>query len=114
MPFSNLPNGGGNDFNWFAIAMMMLVSLWGGFVNYLGRIKSGAVKHFNLIELAGEFAISSFAGLIVGLVLLAFDVNVVLTVSLAGVAGHAGARTMYLLDKIFEKEFASFAKRFTK
>lgn len=114
MPFSNLPSGGGNDFNWFAVAVMLALSLWGGFVNYLGRIKAGLVKRFDLVELAGELAISSFAGLVVGLILIAFEVDLAMTVALAGVAGHAGARTVYLLNKIFEERLVSLTNRIKK
>lgn len=113
MPFSNLPGGGG-DLNWFAIVMMVILSAWGGLVNYLGRLKSGLVKEFNLIELVGEFAISSFAGLTVGLIALSFDVHPLMTMALAGVAGHAGGRTVYFLDRLFQRRLTSLAKRINK
>lgn len=110
MPLSGLPQGGG-DANYITLVMMVFLSLWGGLVNYLGRIKSGIVKRFNLVELIGEFTISSFAGLLVGFVAIAFDVNAYVSLALAGVAGHAGGRTVYFLDKIFESKLESFSKK---
>lgn len=110
MPFSGLPQGG-SDANYITLVMMVVLSLWGGLVNYLGRIKSGVVKRFNLVELIGEFTISSFAGLLVGFIAIAFDVNPYVSLALAGVAGHAGGRTVYFLDKIFEARLESFSKK---
>jgi len=110
MPWSNLPQGGG-DLNWSAVLVMAFVSLWGGLVNYLGRLRSGAVKQFNVVELIGEFTISSFAGLLVGFVALAFNVHLLICMALAGVAGHAGGRTVYFLDAMFSKKLESLIKK---
>lgn len=110
MPLSNLPQGGG-DLNWFAIAMMLFLSLWGGLVNYLARIKSGVVKFFNIVELIVELTICSFAGITIGLIAFSFDVNPLMTYALVAVAGHAGGRTVYFLDRFFFKWLSSITKK---
>lgn len=110
MPLSNLPQGGG-DLNWFAVAMMFVLSVWGGTVNYLGRIKSGVIKRFDLLELIVELAICSFAGVTVGLIAFSFNVNPLMTFALVGVAGHAGGRTVYFMDRIFQKRLSSISKK---
>lgn len=109
MPWNNLPHGGG-DLNWFAVVMMFVMSAWGGFVNYLGRLKSGVVKKFDFIELAVELAICSFAGISIGLIAFAFDVNPLMTFALVAMAGHAGARTVHFMDKIFQNWLSSISK----
>lgn len=112
MPFSNLPSGGG-DFNWFAAAMMLVLSLWGGLVNYLGRIKSGVLKRFDVIELIAELTICSFAGITIGFIAMSFDVHPLMSFALAAVAGHAGGRTVYFMDRFFQKKLSSFSRRRT-
>jgi hypothetical protein len=114
MPFSNLPSGGGGDVNWFAVVMIFILSLWGGLVNYLTRVKSGAVKRFKFVELFCELIISSFAGLSVGLIAMSCNVDPLLTVSLSGIAGHAGARTVYFLDRTLRNRLALFSKQINK
>jgi hypothetical protein len=111
VPFSNLPSGGGGDVNWFAVVMIFILSLWGGLVNYLLRLKSGIVKIFNFFELFCELIISSFAGLLVGLIAIACNVDPLITLSLAGLAGNAGVRTVYFLDKIYKKRLASLSRQ---
>lgn len=110
MPFSGLPQGGG-DFNWFAALMMVVLSLWGGVVNYLGRFKAGVVKRFNVFELLVELAICSFAGVTIGFVALSFDVNPLMSYALAAIAGHAGGRTVYFVDKIYRIKLESIIKK---
>ena len=109
MPWSNLPQGGG-DLNWFAAAMMFVLSLWGGLVNYLGRVKSRVVKKFDLVELVIELTICSFAGVTVGLIAFSFSVSPLMTFALVGVAGHAGGRTVYFIDKMFQNRLAFLSK----
>ncbi len=111
MPMSGLPGG---DSGWLTYVLILLLSIWGGFVNYLGRIKAGVVKRFDLIELVGEFAISSFSGLLFGLIALSFNADSLMAMAIAGVAGHAGARAVYMLNSIFESKLTSLTKRVKK
>ena len=110
MPWSNLPQGGG-DLNWFAAVLMVFVSLWGGLVNYLMRIKSGVLKRFDLIELFVELIICSFAGVTIGLIAFAFKVDPLMAFALAGIGGHAGGRTIYFFNKFFLKKLHSLSKK---
>lgn len=113
MPFSNFPGGNG-DHNFFTYLLIVILSLWGGLVNYLGRIRSGAVTRFNLVELVGEFTISAFAGLTIGLIAMSFKVDPLMVLALGGVAGHAGGRTVYFLDRIFESRLKSLTDSVNK
>jgi hypothetical protein len=94
--------------------MMLALSLWGGFVNYLGRIKSGVVKRFDFIELIAELSICSFAGITVGFIAMSFDVHPFMSFALAAVAGHAGGRTVYFMDRFFQKKLAALSKNADK
>lgn len=106
MPFSNFPNLPNGDSGFFTSMMVVIMALWGGLVNYLTRIRKGAIE-FSLLELAIEFIISGFAGLVIGMIALALNVSPLFSLALGGIAGHAGARTMYFVNKYFEKKFVS-------
>jgi acyl-CoA synthetase (AMP-forming)/AMP-acid ligase II len=110
MPWNNLPQGGG-DFNWFAVLMMIVLSLWGGFVNYLSRFKAGVLKRFNIVELLIELVICSFAGVTIGFIALSFNVNPLMSYALAAIAGHAGGRTVYFADKIWRGKLKSISEK---
>ena len=43
---------------------MVILALWGGTASYLSRLKQNQALTFSLAELAGEWAISGFAGLL--------------------------------------------------
>lgn len=104
MPLSNIPPGGDN---WIAMVIMCAMSLWGGLINYLTRWKNGVVKSFNWIELAIELSVSSFAGLTIGLMCLSVDVSPLMALAISGVAGHAGGRTVVLLDRWYKRKLTS-------
>jgi uncharacterized membrane protein len=83
------------------IALMLLLAMWGGIVNYIGRIRAGLVRSFRFFELIGEMVISSFSGLIIYFIALHLQVDPLLTVVLVAIAGHEGARTIFLLQRAY-------------
>lgn len=105
MPLSNLPGGG--DHNIFTYVLLLLMSLWGGLVNYLSRMRTESIL-FRFLELFIDTAISCFAGFLVGIAALSMGVSPLLSMAIAGVAGHAGCRTLFLLDRIFIRRLKSF------
>lgn len=107
-------NNNGDGFNLLHLLMIFLLSLWGGLVSYLGKLKSGSVKRFNFVELIIEFTISSFAGLVIGFIALSFNFSPYFAMALAGVAGHAGGRTVFFLNKIFFNKLSELSKRIFK
>ncbi len=108
MPFSNLP-GGGPEPGWFTFLTIVVLAIWGGLVNYLSRLRNAA-KAFSWGELLLELSISAFAGLMIGLMLFSFDVNIYMCLALAGISGHAGGRTMFYLDKFWTGRIKNISK----
>lgn len=105
----NFPSGGGEP-NWFTYALIVLISVWGGLINYLGRVRRGAT--WQIGELLIELAISSFAGLVIGLIAIACNVSPLMSMALAGLAGHAGGRTVFVLDRLYRSRLDSLSNRF--
>ena len=105
MPLNNLPNG--HEPGWFGILCVVFISLWGGLVSYANRVKNG--MQFVLWHLLVDCGASSFAGLLVGFVAFAFDVNFMLCLALAGISGHAGSRTLVYLNRIWGNKLKSIS-----
>lgn len=110
MPFSGLPQGNGGDPGWLAFVLIGLMAIWGGCVNYFSRLRKSAGS-FSWRELFIELMISAFAAIVVGLFAFAFNVHWLFVLGLAGIAGHAGCRTVMLLDKLWGEKLKSFTKR---
>lgn len=91
----------GGDQNWIGVAVMLLMGVWGGFVNHLGRLRRGEVGALpRWLELIIDVSTSSFSGLVIGLPLLAYGVNPLLCFAVAGIGGHAGARLIFKLERL--------------
>lgn len=108
MPFSNLPSGGPEP-SWFTFLTIVILAIWGGLVNYLSKLRNAA-KVFSWCELLLELSISAFAGLMIGLMLFSFNVNIYMCLALAGISGHAGGRTMFYLDKYWTERIKNISK----
>lgn len=103
---------GGGDNNWLGLLVMVLMSVWGGFVNHLGRLRRGEV---NLVkryrELFIDISISSFSGLVIGLPLLSAGVDSLLCFAVSGIGGHAGARLIFKLERVLFNRVDSFSDK---
>lgn len=100
------------DHNWIGVVVMLLMGVWGGFVNHLGRLRRGEVnlsKRFQ--ELAIDVITSSFSGLVIGLALLSANVNPLFCLAVAGVGGHAGARLIFKLERLLFQRVDSFSDK---
>jgi hypothetical protein len=83
-------------------ALVLGVSVAGGMVNYLTRVKAGHTRPFNLIELIGEIATSAFVGFCTISILVAFDAPAGLCWALGGVGGHMGTRLLFYAERVIE------------
>ena len=100
-----------NNFSYLTAFIMLVLALWGGAVNYIARVKKGAVEKFSLIELVGEFCISGFSGIVVYLIGANYEVRPLLLAAMVAVAGHAGGRTVFLLESVFHGKLESLTKQ---
>jgi hypothetical protein len=101
MPLENFPDPGPAGL-WSAILAAFLAA-WGGAVSYLHRIKRGKLR-CSPREFAVEMFTSTFVGIIVFLLsVYLFGVPEWAAGGLSGLGGHAGTRTIFLLQTIFFK-----------
>jgi hypothetical protein len=82
----------------FGYFWLVLLSVWGGTVNYLMRMKKDNKPLFSLTELIGEWAISGFAGLLTAFACVEMGMSWQMTAFFTGVSGHLGGRAIYLME----------------
>ena len=87
-------------------AWVLALSMWGGIVNYISKIKSGDIARFNITELIGDIFISGFTGLLTFWMCQAAGFDELLTAVFVGVSGHMGARMIGKLEQVLSRKFA--------
>lgn len=92
-------------------AKNLIPSLWmagiaaaGGAVNFYHKIQTGQVRAFNLTEFVGEIVTSGFVGVLTFWICKAFAVNEWATAAGVAIAGHMGARAIFLIEKYIEQK----------
>lgn len=105
-----MPDGNGGHFikhlveSGLGYAWFILLALWGGTASYINRIRNSKVR-FSFVELVGELTISGFAGLMTALVCNYMGFDLYLTAALAGISGHMGGRSIFILEKHLQSRF---------
>lgn len=85
--------GPGGGYLW-----MVVLALWGGTASYLSRLKQNQALTFSLAELAGEWAISGFAGLLMAYVCTEMHMSWYMTAVATGITGHMGGRALFMIE----------------
>lgn len=82
---------------------MGFVAVSGGLVSFYHKVKTGKVRAFNFTEFVGEIATSAIAGLVTYWLCKGFGVNEYATAAGVAIAGHMGARILFILENKAEK-----------
>lgn len=83
---------------------VVLVALLGGVVSFIGKVKAGHSRAFNITEFVGEMVTSAVVGVFFYWLCRGFDLNQWLTAAIVGMAGHAGSRGLFMLEKWAQKK----------
>lgn len=77
------------------------LSLLGGFVSFIQKLKAGHVRAWNFTEFIGELATSAFVGILTfkGCNWLKLDPS--LTAALVGITSHMGSRALFMAEAKF-------------
>ena len=87
-------------------AWVLALSMWGGIVNYIQKVRLGQVARFNITELIGDVFVSGFTGLLTFWMCQAAGFGELLTAVFVGVSGHMGARMIGKLEQALSRKFA--------
>ena len=82
--------------------LMAGVAMVGGAVSFYHKVSTGKTRAFNITEFIGELVTSGLAGVIAGWVLTGIEANPYLVFAGVGIAGHAGSRTLFVLERWLE------------
>lgn len=86
-------------------AWVLALSTWGGLVNYLSKVRAGAIARFNITELIGDMFISGFTGVLTFWMCEAAGFNELTTAVCVGISGHMGARMIGKLENVMSRKF---------
>lgn len=78
-------------------------ALLGGFASWYAKVRKGDLLMWNLSALIGELCVSAFAGLLAFWLCEYFGLNQLLTATIVGMSGHAGAKGIGWLESIGQK-----------
>lgn len=84
--------------------LTVLLAVGGGFVRWFWRYKRSRVKTFNLFEFVGDLVSSGTIGVFAAIFAAQIDPSVGAIGLCAGVAGHMGARFLFLLSRNLESK----------
>lgn len=84
---------------WMTTSVMVMLSMWAGFVSYLRMMVKG-VK-FKVIGFLSHLLSSAFAGLVTALLCDQYELSIQWTGIACAISGHMGAEAI----KLFESKF---------
>ena len=76
---------------------VLLIALLGGTVAFIGKVRAGATRCFNLGEFIGDMFISAVTGMFFYWLCQGLGFNQWVTAAIVGMAGHAGSRAIFML-----------------
>lgn len=82
---------------------VLLLSIWGGVVNFIQRLRRGEAKAHNIVELIGEVVISAFVGVVTFYLCELSNFPQILTAALVAISGHMGTRALFVFERAIEK-----------
>lgn len=86
-------------------AWIVGLSMMGGFVSFMHKLRDGSVRAFNMTEFVGELCTSAFAGIITYYLCEYANFPPLLTGALVGVSGHMGNRALLLFERYLAEKF---------
>ena len=92
-----------STFSAITYAWVILISMWGGAVSFIGKLKSGNTRAFNIVEFIGEIFISAFSGLLTFYLCESANIDKLHEIVLVAISGHMGARVIFMIEKAVER-----------
>jgi hypothetical protein len=83
------------------------LSLLGGLVSWIQRVRAGLIPPWSLLSLVGELCTSAFSGFLCYLLCDTAGLSVKLTMCLVGVAGHMGTRAIKAFETMAERKWGA-------
>lgn len=86
-------------------AWMIGISLLGGFVSFVRKVRASHVRAWNFTEFIGEIVTAALAGIITANLCQWLNYPPPLTYALTGIGAHMGSRALFKLEGLFDSKF---------
>ncbi|WP_229411059.1 MULTISPECIES: phage holin family protein [unclassified Massilia] len=97
---STPPPGGAHDFAEMLTWLWVIgLSLLGGFVSFIQKLKTGHVRAWNFTEFIGELATSAFVGILTFKACNWLNWDASLTAAVVGITSHMGSRALFRAEE---------------
>ena len=98
-----LPEKDPSNISLITYGWVFILSVWGGIVHNIRKVREGLITRFSLSELIGDVVTSGFAGIVTFYLCQAAELNNLATAAMVGVSGHMGARSLFLIEEWLRK-----------
>jgi len=99
-----MPEKDPTNYSLLTYAWVLLLSIFGGAVSFIAKLRTGNARPWNFAEFAGELVISAFAGILTFYLCEWSNTPQILTAALVGISGHMGSRAIFKLERWVEKK----------
>ena len=90
-----------NEYGVWSYLIFLIISCWAGTVKFFLNVKSG--QNPSILGWVIETSVSGFVGFIFALSCQYYQVDVLLTGVIVGIAAHNGTRSLYFLSNFIKK-----------
>lgn len=104
-PSTPPPGTGANLDALLSWALLIGLSLWGGFASFMRKMEIGHVRPFNITELVGELTISGFTGVLFANLCDYYGCPTPLKYAIVGITSHMGSRALFMLESKANAKF---------
>lgn len=102
-----MPDKDPTTYDLITYAWVIGLSMVGGTVSFMRKVREGHTRAFNVFELIGEIVTAGFAGVLTFWLCEAGGINPLVTAALVGITGHMGSRAIFLLERVAESKLPS-------
>lgn len=84
-------------------AWVIVLSMWGGIVSFIKKVKAGEARPGNIVELIGELVTCSFVGVITFLAAQKAGFDQLTAAIFVAISAHMGTRALFHFEKLADK-----------
>lgn len=91
------------DYSFWTYVWVLMLSAFGGLVNFSHKLQDGRTTPFRLTEFVGELVTSAFAGLLTFWLCESAGIDKLISAVLIAISGHMGSRAIFRLERWLER-----------
>lgn len=88
---------------WATYLWVLAVSILGGIVSFMRKVRDGAARRFNFAELVGEIVTAALVGVATFWLCKSAEVNQWMTAALIAITSHMGTRALFRFERFVDR-----------